>query len=172
LTHEPDELLTADEEKALARRIEAGSPDGDAAKERFIQANRRLVLSRADWFELKTGRRQPTDGMGFEDLVQEGMLGLMRAVDKFDWRRGFKFSTMAVPWIDQAVGRAVASKASLVYVPERVQEELWAARKDWSTTEEQDRQYNLLHPVSLEELVHFDDEDEGGGATMAADGFR
>lgn len=88
-------LLTAEEERELARRIEAGDA---AARERMISANMRLVVSIA-------ARYRGVVPLG--DLVQEGMLGLIRAVDGFDWRRGFRFSTYAAWWIRQAVGRAV-----------------------------------------------------------------
>jgi RNA polymerase primary sigma factor len=128
------ELLTAADEVALAKRIEAGrladldlaasrhtldnarrseledvSLDGHAAKERFIQSNLRLVVSIAK-------RYQPA-GLPLLDLIQEGNLGLMRAVDKFDHRRGFKFSTYATWWIRQAVSRAIADKSRTIRVP-------------------------------------------------------
>ncbi len=84
--------------------------DAAAAKDRFIRANLRLVVSIA--------RRYPLpQGMDLGDLIQEGNLGLEHAVDKFDWRRGFKFSTYATFWIRQAIGRALDQKASLVRIP-------------------------------------------------------
>ena len=83
---------------------------GRAAKDRFIRANLRLVVSIA--------RRYPLPpGMELLDLIQEGNLGLEHAVDKFDWRKGFKFSTYATFWIRQAIGRALDQKASLVRLP-------------------------------------------------------
>jgi len=89
-------LLTAAEEVELARRIEAGDRE---ARERMILSNVRLVISIA--------RKYAHCGVPIEDLVQEGMLGLIKAVDRFDWRRGFKFSTYATWWIRQAILRAV-----------------------------------------------------------------
>ncbi|MDQ3425928.1 MAG: sigma-70 family RNA polymerase sigma factor, partial [Actinomycetota bacterium] len=90
------QLLTAAQEVELAKRIERGDMD---AKERMIQSNLRLVVSIA-----KNYRNQ---GLPFLDLIQEGTLGLIRAVEKFDWRRGFKFSTYATWWIRQAIARAL-----------------------------------------------------------------
>jgi RNA polymerase primary sigma factor len=99
-------LLTAEEEVALAKRIERGDP---AAKRHLIEANLRLVVSVA--------RRYVGRGMLFLDLIQEGNVGLMRAVDKFDWRRGFKFSTYATWWIRQAITRGIADQARTIRVP-------------------------------------------------------
>ena len=106
-------LLTAAEEIELAKRIERGDLE---AKERMINANLRLVVSQA--------RRYQGHGLPMEDLVQEGMLGLIRAVEKFDWRRGFKFSTYATWWIRQAVARALADKARTIRMPVHVVEKL------------------------------------------------
>ncbi len=123
------DLLTAEEERELSQAIEEGHAarqrldEGDrapglrrkvsnaaAAKERFIRANLRLVVSIA--------RRYPLpQGMDLADLVQEGNIGLEHAVDKFDWRKGFKFSTYATFWIRQAIGRALDQKASLIRIP-------------------------------------------------------
>jgi RNA polymerase primary sigma factor len=124
-------LLTAEDEGRLARAIEAGRDaeaalaagppakrrrelerqvaDGRSAKQRFIQSNLRLVVSIA--------KRYQVTGLSLLDLVQEGNLGLMRAVDKFDHRRGFKFSTYATWWIRQSIGRAIADKGRTIRVP-------------------------------------------------------
>jgi RNA polymerase primary sigma factor len=119
-------LLTAAQEVTLAKRIERG--DG-GAKQHMIQSNLRLVVSIA-----KNYRNQ---GLPFLDLIQEGTLGLIRAVEKFDWRRGYKFSTYATWWIRQAVARALADKARTIRMPvhivERLQKMNRAERTLWMT---------------------------------------
>ncbi|HEX3318115.1 MAG TPA: sigma-70 family RNA polymerase sigma factor [Solirubrobacteraceae bacterium] len=104
-------LLRPDEEVSLARRIERGD---QGAKERMINANLRLVVSLAR----KYG--PANQELSLLDLVQEGMLGLIRAVEKFDWRRGNRFSTYATWWIRQAIERGIASKARFVRLPVNV----------------------------------------------------
>ena len=122
-------LLDKEQERSLAQQIEAGrdaqarldagerSPElrravrqGARAKDHFIRANLRLVVSLARRYPVPTG-------MEMMDLVQEGNLGLEHAVDKFDWRKGFKFSTYATFWIRQSIGRALDQKASLIRLP-------------------------------------------------------
>jgi RNA polymerase primary sigma factor len=106
-------LLTAAEEVQLAKRIERGDMD---AKDKMVEANLRLVVSIA-----KNYRNQ---GLSFLDLIQEGTLGLVRAAEKFDYRKGFKFSTYATWWIRQAIARALADKGRTVRIPVHVVERL------------------------------------------------
>jgi RNA polymerase primary sigma factor len=111
-------LLTAAEEIELAKRIERGDL---AAKERMINANLRLVVSQA--------RRYQGHGLPMEDLVQEGMLGLIRAVEKFDWRRGFKFSTYGTLWIRQAIQRGLQNSGRTIRLPVHVAQRQVKVRK-------------------------------------------
>ena len=99
-------LLTADEEMDLAQRMEQGDEE---AKKRLCEANLRLVVSIA--------KRYVGRGMLFLDLIQEGNLGLIKAVDKFDWRKGFKFSTYATWWIRQSITRSIADQARTIRIP-------------------------------------------------------
>jgi RNA polymerase primary sigma factor len=104
-------LLTASDEVELAKRIERGDLQ---AKERMINSNLRLVVHNA--------RRYTGHGVSLGDLVQEGIIGLNRAVEKFDWRKGFKFSTYATWWIRQACQRAVANQSKTIRIPVHVDE--------------------------------------------------
>jgi len=170
-------LLTAQEERELsqiiekgreaASRIEAGERTAELkrevrkaaeAKDRFIRANLRLVVSVA--------RRYPLPpGMELLDLIQEGNLGLEHAVDKFDWRKGFKFSTYATFWIRQAIGRALDQKASLVRLPGDRSASLRAALRQVSGDgDELDAEHARLHrlttPTSLDRTIGDDDSNE------------
>jgi RNA polymerase primary sigma factor len=102
-------LLTAQEEVELAQRIERGDRE---ARDRMVTSNLRLVIALA--------RRYQGMGLSLLDLIQEGVLGLIRAVDKYEWRRGFKFSTYATWWIRQGIQRALASKTREIRIPENV----------------------------------------------------
>jgi len=178
-------LLDAAEEIELAKAIEAGteararreagesSRDLDraitaaaAAKDRFIRANLRLVVSVA--------RRYPLpQGMELLDLIQEGNLGLEHAVDKFDWRKGFKFSTYATFWIRQAIGRALDQKASLIRIPGDRSASLRAALRQVSgdgdeLDDEHARLHRLATPTSLDRVVG-DDADGSELVDLLAD---
>ena len=171
-------LLTAEDERELSKAIEAGREAAQkleagersaalrrdlrlaaAAKDRFIRSNLRLVVSIA--------RRYPLpQGMDLLDLIQEGNLGLEHAVDKFDWRRGFKFSTYATFWIRQAIGRALDQKASLIRIPGDRSASLRAALRQSSGDGENldignAELHRLTTPVSLDKTVGDD-----GDATL------
>ena len=111
-------LLTAAEEVALAKQIERGDL---AAKERMVNSNLRLVVSLA--------KRYQGHGVSLGDLIQDGIIGLNRAVEKFDYRKGFKFSTYATWWIRQACQRAVANQSSTIRIPVHVQERRMKLRR-------------------------------------------
>ena len=170
-------LLNAQEERELSQiiekgrdaqeRIDAGENSAEnrrlvrkaaEAKDRFIRANLRLVVSVA--------RRYPLPpSMELLDLIQEGNLGLEHAVDKFDWRKGFKFSTYATFWIRQAIGRALDQKASLVRLPGDRSASLRAALRAVSgDSDELDDEHARLHrlttPTSLDRPVGDDDGSE------------
>ena len=176
-------LLTAEDERELSRQIEEGREaqaeldngkrsvalkrkvkQAEQAKDRFIRSNLRLVVSIA--------RRYPLpQGMDLLDLIQEGNLGLEHAVDKFDWRRGFKFSTYATFWIRQAIGRALDQKASLIRIPGDRSASLRAALRqasgDGETLDQANSElHRLTTPVSLDKTVG-DDGDATLGDLMA-----
>ena len=130
-------LLTAAEEVALAKRVERGDL---MAKERMINCNLRLVVSIA--------KRYRGHGVPFLDLIQDGVIGLNRAVEKFDWRRGYKFSTYATWWIRQAVQRSVSGQARTIRVPTHVDERRQTIARHARRLEPQ-----LGRPATHEELA-------------------
>ena len=141
-------LLTAAEEIELAKRIEKGDLE---AKDRMINANLRLVVSQA--------RRYQGHGLEMGDLVQEGMLGLIRAVEKFDWRRGFKFSTYGTLWIRQAIQRGLQNHGRTIRVPVHVAQQQVKIRKLESELnnrlqrEPTDEELAVLAELPLDEVV-------------------
>src|SRR5262245_5803501 len=139
-------LLTAAEEVELAKKIERGDR---AAKERMINSNLRLVVHVA--------RRYMGQGVALGDLIQEGVIGLNRAVEKFDWRKGFKFSTYATWWIRQACQRAVANQSKTIRIPVHVDErrrKLSRARQRFEAANGREPTLEELAKASGLELVH------------------
>jgi RNA polymerase primary sigma factor len=130
-------LLTAEQEIELAKRIETGDL---AAKDQMINSNLRLVISIA--------RKYQGQGLSLGDLIQEGMLGLIRAAEKFDWRKGFKFSTYGTLWIRQAIGRGLANSGRTVRLPVHIGA---TARK--IRDKERELAAQLIRPPTDEEIA-------------------
>ncbi len=135
-------LLDRNDEMALAQAIEQGGPEGARARQQFIEANLRLVVSVARSFE---GR-----GLSLPDLVQEGNAGLVRVVDGFDWRRGFKFSTYAVWWIRQAIQRALSEQGHSLRLSSSGADDLARVRSAVSLFEELHRRRPTVSELSHE----------------------
>lgn len=130
-------LLTREEEVMLSQRIEKGDK---AARDQMISSNIRLAISIAKKYQNR--------GCSLEDLIQESNIGLMKAVDRFDWRRGFKFSTYACWWIKQSVRRHIASQSSTIRLPSHAKGILWRARQLMKEYEEE-----FGAPATIEEIA-------------------
>ena len=170
-------LLTADEEVALSKRIRGGGKAGRAAQTRLVEANIRLVVAVAKMYR--------ASGIALEDLVQEGIIGLMTATERYDYRRGYRFSTYATQWIRQSIGRAVDNKAKSIRLPAHVSEslrkieriradirretgdeasvEMLVARSGFTLRKVKLLTQTLAEPVSLDAPIG-----EGDGATLSA----
>ncbi len=139
-------LLTKHEEQELAKRVEQGD---EAAKQRMIEANLRLVVSIA--------KKYRGHGVGFLDLIQEGTIGLVRAVEKFEWQRNLKFSTYATWWIRQAVQRAVANQSRTIRVPVHVHDRMRKVERARRTLEAKSGRDATVEEIAKEAKLTVDD---------------
>jgi RNA polymerase primary sigma factor len=134
-------LLTFELEKALAKRVAEGDPE---ARSQMIEANLRLVVA--------IGKRYVSRGLPFSDIIEEGNLGLIRAVEKFDYKRGFKFSTYASWWIKQAIERAITNQVRTIRLPVHVSEEVYRYKRTEKKLKQQLRRNPF--PEEIAEAMH------------------
>jgi len=159
LRHYP--LLSAREEVELAKRIERGDLD---AKERLINSNLRLVVSLA--------KKYPTYDLTLLDLIQEGIFGLVRAAEKFDWRKGYKFSTYATFWIRQAIQRGIENRARTIRIPSHVgirQRKIAAAERELKATLERDPTDEEVADATGLKLTHLQEAREATRTVVSLD---
>jgi len=159
LRHYP--LLSAREEVELAKRIERGDLD---AKERLINSNLRLVVSLA--------KKYPTYDLTLLDLIQEGIFGLVRAAEKFDWRKGYKFSTYATFWIRQAIQRGIENRARTIRIPSHVgirQRKIASAERELKTKLERDPTDEEVADATGLKLTHLQEAREATRTVVSLD---
>ena len=159
LRHYP--LLSAREEVELAKRIERGDL---AAKERLINSNLRLVVSLA--------KKYPTYDLTLLDLIQEGIFGLVRAAEKFDWRKGYKFSTYATFWIRQAIQRGIENRARTIRIPSHVgirQRKIAAAERELKAKLERDPTDEEVADATGLKLTHLQEAREATRTVVSLD---
>src|SRR5690242_3531455 len=154
-------LLTAREEIELAKRIERGDLE---AKERLINSNLRLVVSLA--------KKYPTYDLTLLDLIQEGIFGLVRAAEKFDWRKGYKFSTYATFWIRQAIQRGIENRARTIRIPSHVgirQRKIAAAERELKASLERDPTDEEVAEATGMKLAHLQEAREATRTVVSLD---